>query len=104
MGIIKIVAIIVLGLMMATIFPCVGASINKINEKENITKYESRIYGIGFVRIYENTHVIKGFIIFAINNGQIILTQFIRIKFSEADGVFAGIFPPYKFYIRYNPK
>ena len=100
----KIVGIFVCMLLITTIFPCVGASIDKIDEKENITKYESRIFGLGFVRIHENTHVIRGLVIFAINNGQVILTQFINIRFSEADGVFAGLFPPYKFYIRYTPK
>ena len=91
-------------LLMATFLPCVGASIDKIDEKEKITKYESRIFGFGFVRIHENTHVIKGLVIFGINDGQVISNEFIRIKFSEADEIFAGNYPPIIFYIRYNPK
>jgi hypothetical protein len=43
----KIVAILVVGLLMAIFLSYVGASIDKIDEKEKITKYESRIYGFG---------------------------------------------------------
>jgi len=99
----KIVAIIVVGLFIATIFPCAGATINKTDEKENITIYESRIFGVGFVRIHSLTHEIKGFVLFGINDGQVISKAFIDIKYNEVDNVYAGYLPLFIFFIRYNP-
>ena len=100
----KIIRILVCMLLITTIFPCVGASINETDEKENTIFYESRIFGIGFVYISKITHVIAGYVIFGINDGQVIRNEFIRIRFSEADEIFAGNYPPIIFYIRYNPK
>lgn len=101
----KVIGILIIGLLIATAFPTVSASINKTDEKENTIAYESRIFGIGFVRIHSLTHVIKGFVLVGINDGEVISTEFVNIKYSEADGVYAGFFSPYQltFYIRYNP-
>ena len=73
-------------------------------QKENEITYESRIFGIGFVRIHSLNHVIKGFVLVGINNGEVISTEFVNIKYSEVDGIFAGFFSPYQltFYIRYK--
>jgi hypothetical protein len=99
----KIIGILIVGLLIGTVFPCVNASINKTNEKENTIVYESSLFGIGFVRINGFTHVIKGFVIFGINDGQVISTEFINIKYNEAEEILAGGFPPLIFFIRYNP-
>jgi hypothetical protein len=99
----EIIGILIASLLMLTVFPCVNASINKTDEKENTIVYESRIFGIGFVRINELTNSIKGFVIFGINDGQVISMQFINIKFIDSDGVYVGFFPPLIFFIRYNP-
>ena len=86
-----------------TIFPFVGASINETDLKENPIVYESRIFGIGFVRIYKITQVIAGYVIFGINDGMPIASKWIIINFNEADEVFQLFLPWYVFYIRYNP-
>ena len=99
----KIIGILIVGLLIATAFPTVSASIHKIDDKENTIAFESRIFGIGFVRIHSLTHEIKGFVLIGINDGQIISTKIINIKYGEADSVFASFFPPLIFYIRYNP-
>lgn len=88
---------------MVTVFPGVGAAIHKTDQKENTIAYESRLFGIGFVRINGFTHVIKGFVIFGINDGEVISMEFINIKYCGADKVFGGIFPPLIFLIRYTP-
>ena len=98
----KVIGIVIVGLLIATVLPSVNASINKTDEKDNTIVYESRLFGIGFVRIHGFTHSIKGFVIFGINNGQVISTEFINIKYDEANEVFAGLFPPLIFFIRYN--
>ena len=78
----KIVGIFVCMLLITTIFPCAGASINKTDEKENTIIYKSRIFGVGSVRINRFTHVIKDFVLFGINDSQVILTKFINIKYN----------------------
>lgn len=99
----KLVGILIIGLLLTTVFPSIGASINKNDEKEDTTIYESRIFGIGFVRINGFTHTIKGYIIYAINDGQAISMEFINIKYIDVDNVFVGYFTPLIFFIRYNP-
>ena len=101
----KVFGILIVGLLVASAFPMVSASIDNTDEKENTIVYESRIFGIGFVRLNGRTQEIKGFVIFGINDGQVISLEFINIKCDEADEMFAGFFPPLQltFYIRYNP-
>ncbi len=60
----KIIGILIVGLLIATAFPTISATINKTDKKENTIVYESRIFGIGIVRINGFTHEIKGFVIF----------------------------------------
>ncbi len=97
------IGILIAGMLMLTVFPCVNASAIKTYKKENTIFYESRIFGIGFVRINGFTHTLKGFVLFGINDGQVISMEFINIKYEEANEVFAGLFPPLIFFIRYNP-
>jgi hypothetical protein len=99
----KVIVILIVGLLMITVFPGVNAAIHKTYQNENTIVYESRLFGIGFVRINGFTHVIKGFVIFGINDGQVISMDFINIKYSEAGEVFVGLFPPLMFLIQYNP-
>jgi hypothetical protein len=99
----KIIGILIVGVLIATVFPCVDASIHITDEKENIMIYESRLFGFGFVFINGFTNTIKGFVLFGINDGQFISMEFINIKYNEADNVLAGYLPPLMFYIRYNP-
>ena len=99
----KLIGILIIGILIATVFPCVDASINKTNEKIDKVIYESRLFGIGFVYINGFTHTIKGFVLYGINDGETIKTQFINIKYNEVDNVLAGFLPPLIFFIRYNP-
>ena len=71
--------------------------------KDNTIALGSRLLGIGFVRINGFTHVIRGFVIFGINDGQFLSMEFIRIKFSEVNVIFAGYFSSLIFFIMYNP-
>jgi len=75
----------------------------KSKNKDNTIALGSRLLGIGFVRINGFTHVIKGFVIFGINDGQVLSMEFIRIKFSEVNVIFAGYFSSLIFFIMYNP-
>jgi hypothetical protein len=99
----KVIVILIVGLLMITVFPGVNATIHKTYQNENTIIYESRLFGIGFVRINGFTHVIKGFVIFGINDGQVISTEFIKIKYTDVDEVHVGYFTPLIFFIRYNP-
>jgi hypothetical protein len=99
----KVIGILIVGIMITTLFPCIGASLNKNIQKEDITEYESYIFGIGFVRINGFTHVIKGFVIYGINDGEIINTELINIKYNDVNEVFAGFLPPLMFFMRYDP-
>ena len=99
----KVIGILIVGLLMVTVFPSVNAAFQRDDQKENPIAYESRLFGIGFVRINGFTHVIKGFVIFGINDGEVISMQFINIKYCGADKVYGGIFPPLMFLIRYTP-
>jgi hypothetical protein len=99
----KVVGILIVGIMITTLFPCIGASLNNNIQKEDITEYESYIFGIGFVRINGFTHVIKGFVLFGINDGEVIKTEFINIKYNDVNEVFASYLSPLMFLMRYNP-
>ncbi len=99
----KIVGILIVGIMITTLLPCIGASLSKNIQKEDTTNYESYIFGIGFVRINGFTHVIKGFVLFGINDGEVIKTEFINIKYDEVNKVFASYLPPLIFFMRYDP-
>ena len=99
----KLIGILIVGMLIVTVFPCVGAAFHKDDQKENTIAYESSLFGIGFVRINGFTHVIKGFVIFGINDGQVISTEFINIKYTDVDKVLVGYFTPLIFFIRYNP-
>lgn len=98
----KIVGILVCIMLIITIFLSVGATVNETDEKENSIVYESRIFGIGFVRIYKITHVIFGYVILGINDGLTIVKKWVIINFNEADEAFQLFLPSYVFYIRYN--
>ena len=99
----KEIGILIVGLLIATAFTTVNASIHKTDDIENEITFESSLSGIGFVGIHE--HEIKGFVLFGINDGQVILTEFINIKYNVVDGVYACFFPQLQltFCIRYNP-
>ena len=98
-----VVGILIIGIMITTSIPCIGASLNNIIQKEDITDYESYIFGIGLVRINGFTHVIKGFVIFGINDGEVIKNEFINIKCNEVNEIFASYLPPLIFFMRYDP-
>jgi hypothetical protein len=100
----KVIVILIVGLLMVTVFPGVNAAIHKTDQKEDTTAYESRLFGIGIVRINGFTHVIKGFVIYGINDGQVISMEFINIKYTEVDEVFVGYCTPLIFFFRYNPE
>ena len=96
----KVIGIFIIGILIATMIPCVSASSDETEQEAPV--YESMILGIGFARINTFTHRIIGYVLYGINDGEIISTQFINIKYSEADEIFAG-FIPGVFFIRYNP-
>jgi hypothetical protein len=99
----KVIGILIVGLLILTAFPTVSASVYETDDKENEIVYESSLFGVGFVRIHGFTHTIKGFVIFGINDGQVITTEFINIKYNEVNKIFAGYLSPLVFFFRYNP-
>ena len=98
----KVIGILIVGILIATALSCANASNNKTEQEEDAMVYESRIFGLGLVRINTFTHAIKGFVVYGINDGEIISMQFVNINYEEADELFAG-FIPLVFFIRYNP-
>jgi hypothetical protein len=98
----KVMGILIVGILIATALPCVNASINKTEQEEDTLIYESRIFGVGIVRINSFTGRIFGFVFYGINDGELISMKFINIQYEEADELFAG-FLPLVFFIRYNP-
>lgn len=99
----KVIGILIVGLLMLTVIPSVNASSQVTEEKENSIVFESTLLGVGFVRIHEYNHRLKGFVLFGINDGEVISTEFINIEFIEVDMVFAGYCTPFIFFFRYNP-
>ena len=100
----KLIGFFIVGMLIViTVFPGVGVAIHKNDQKENTIALGSRLLGLGFVRINGFTHVIRGFVIFGINDGQFLSMEFIRIKFSEVNVIFAGYFSSLIFLIVYNP-
>ena len=99
----KLVGFLIVGIMITTLLPTIGASINKNTQTEDTTDYESYILGIGLVRINGFTHVIKGFVLFGINDGEVIKNEFIRINYDGVDEIFAGFLPPLMFFMKYEP-
>jgi len=90
-------------MMITTLLPSIGASFNENIQNVDITGYESYIFGVGFVRIHGFTHVIKGFVLFGINDGQAISTEFINIKYNDVKEIFVGYFTPFTFLMLYDP-
>jgi len=99
----KIIGLMIAGLFLLTLVPTVNATVTISNENESTVIYESRIFGVGLVRINGFTHTIKGFVLIGIHDGQVIKTEFVNIKYSEAEKVLASYLSPVIFIIAYNP-
>jgi hypothetical protein len=99
----KIFGIIVVSMLIITVIPSISAINHENYQKENTIVNKSRLFGIGFVRIKEFMHVIKGFVIFGINDGQVIFMQFVNIKYINVNPVLVGYFSPLIFFISYTP-
>ncbi len=99
----KIVGIIVMSMLIIKVIPSISAAYYENYQNENTIVNKSRLFGIGFVRIKEFMHVIKGFVIFGINDGQVILMEFVNIKYIKVNPVLAGYFSPLIFFISYTP-
>lgn len=96
----KIVGILVIGLLIATIIPVGGASHPSTGIKDNMG-YESRLFEIGLVRIDPHNYKLTGFVFFGINDGEVLVLQKIDIQFEGT--IQAGGLPPFMYTIRYNP-
>jgi len=98
----KVVGILIVGLLMATVFPIGSAYIQKTDEKAN-TDFESTLFGIGFIRIDSSNYEIKGFVLFGNNNGQVLLSKMIDIKYDGTPIRIGFGLTPFIFNIKYNP-
>jgi hypothetical protein len=97
----KVVRILIVGLLIATIFPVGRSYIQKMDEKAN-ADLESKFFGIGFIRIDSSNYEIKGLVLFGLNDGQIILSKMIDIKY-DGTPILVDFLTSFIFSIKYNP-
>jgi hypothetical protein len=99
----KIIGILIVGMLIVIVFPSINSVNQESYQEKNTIINKSRLFGIGFVRIKEFMHVIKGFVIFGINDGQVLLMEFVNIKYINVNPVLVGYFSPLIFFISYTP-
>jgi len=97
----KVVGILIVGLLMATVFPVASTYIGETEKKVN-TDFESTLSGIGFIRIDSFNYEIKGFVLFGNNDGQVLLLKMIDVKY-DGSPILVGGLTPFIFNIKYNP-
>jgi hypothetical protein len=102
----KIIGILVMTLLIATLLPVESTRIN-INGKETDTvniRSELKLLGIGSISIDSSKYTIKGFVLVGINNGQIIISKNIDIQCCLSPALVFGFGTPFVvFFIKYNP-
>jgi hypothetical protein len=97
----KVIGILVVGLLIAAVFPVVSSDIQKTDQKEK-TDFESKLLGIGLIRIDSGIYEIKGLVLFGMNDGQVLVLKKIDIK-CDGPPLFVGGLPPFIINIKYNP-
>jgi hypothetical protein len=97
----KVIGFLVVGLLIATVFPVVSSDIQKTDQKGK-TDLESKLFGIGFIRIDSSNYELKGFVLFGYNDGQVLLLKKIDIK-CDGPPLFVGGLAPFIINIKYNP-
>lgn len=97
----KVIGILVVGLLIATVFPVVSSDIQKTDQKGK-TDLESKLFGIGFIRIDSAIYEIKGLVLFGMNDGQVLVLKKIDIK-CDGPPLFVGGLAPFIINIKYNP-
>jgi hypothetical protein len=97
----KVIGILVVGLLMATVFPVASMYIGETEKKVNID-FESKLLGIGLIRIDSAIYEIKGLVLFGMNDGQVLVLKKIDIK-CDGPPLFVGGLPPFIINIKYNP-
>jgi hypothetical protein len=96
----KIVGILIVGLLMATILPTASASADTFLSKS--TDYESKLFAVGFFRINPHTYAITGFAFFGLLDGSPLVLQKIDIQY-DGTPIFVGGLIPFFINVEYNP-
>ncbi len=97
----KVIGIVIVGLLIATMIPLGSAQSQESKEKAN-SEYESKLFAIGFIRIQSDTCEITGFALVGMNTGQLLVLQKIDIQY-DGTPIMVGGLPPLIFIVRYNP-
>ncbi|MBN1861035.1 MAG: hypothetical protein JW840_06200, partial [Candidatus Thermoplasmatota archaeon] len=68
------------------------------------TTYKSKLFVIGVIQIDDFDHEIRGFAIYANNDGEVLLLKSINIKYGGVTPIqVSGILPFFFHHIKYNP-
>jgi hypothetical protein len=90
----KIMCLLFVGLVVALVIPVGSAQ----------TSYEAKLFAIGLIKIDSLNHEIRGFVVYGIIDGDVILLKNINIKYDGATPIFVGgVIPLFVHHIYYNP-
>jgi len=90
----KIICLLLVGLVVALLIPIGSAQ----------SDYKSKLFVIGMIQIDDFDHEIRGFAVYAINDGEVLLLQNINIKYDGATPIqVGGVIPFIVHHIYYNP-
>ncbi len=86
--------LLLVGLMVTLLIPVGSAQAD----------YKSKLFVIGVIQIDDFNHEIRGFAVYANNNGEVLVLQNINIKYDGATPIQAGgVIPFFVHHIKYNP-
>jgi len=99
----KIIGILIIGLVFALVIPVGSSYILNTNGTTN-TKFESKLFVIGVIQIDTFDYEIRGFAVYAINDGEVLLFKNLNIKYDGATPIqVGGVIPFIVHHIYYNP-
>jgi len=90
----KLMCLLFVGLVVTLVIPVGSAQ----------TEYKSKLFVIGVIQIDDFKHEIRGFVIYGIIDGEVILLKNINIKYDGATPIFMGsVIPFFVHHVYYNP-
>jgi len=99
----KILCLLAVGLLFTLIMP-LGYCSPLNSEGTTHADYKSKLFVIGVIQIDSFAYEIRGFAIYAINDGEVLILQNINIKYDGATPIqVSGVIPLFVHHIRYNP-
>jgi hypothetical protein len=87
----KIIGVLIVGLLMATIIPATSALAQETQEKQTAVN-NSHIFGVGLFKLDNRINELTGYVIFGILDGQPIFLQNIDIHYTGSP-LIGGLLP-----------